>query len=37
MHYEDLIKDHALTWPYPVNYAKELRGPLRAIVTGGTR
>jgi succinate dehydrogenase/fumarate reductase flavoprotein subunit len=35
MHYEDLIKDHAPRWPYPVNYGKENTVSGDVLVLGG--
>ncbi len=35
MHYEELIKDYAPEWPYPVNYQKEYEVSSDVLVLGG--
>ncbi|MFC2020801.1 FAD-dependent oxidoreductase [Chloroflexota bacterium] len=35
MHYEELIKEHAPAWPYPVNYGKENEVSCDVLVLGG--
>jgi succinate dehydrogenase/fumarate reductase flavoprotein subunit len=35
MHYEDLIREHAPKWPYPVNYSKENEVNCDVLVLGG--
>ncbi len=35
MHYEDLVKDKAPYWPYPVNYGKENEVSCDVLVLGG--
>lgn len=35
MHYEELIKEHAPRWPYPVNYGKENEVSCDVLVLGG--
>ncbi|MFC2004612.1 FAD-dependent oxidoreductase [Chloroflexota bacterium] len=35
MYYEDLIKEHAPKWPYPVNYGKENEVNCDVLVLGG--
>ena len=35
MHYEDLIREHAPIWPYPVSYGKESEVSCDVLVLGG--
>ena len=35
MHYEELIKEHAPRWPYPVNYGKENEMSCDVLIIGG--
>lgn len=35
MRYEDLIRDHAPVWPYPVSYGKEMEVACDVLVLGG--
>lgn len=35
MHYEDLIRESAPDWPYPVNYGKENEVSCDVLVPGG--
>ena len=35
MHYEELIREHAPSWPYPINYGKENEVNCDVLVLGG--
>lgn len=35
MHYEELIREHAPVWPYPVNYGKEIEVSCDVLILGG--
>src|ERR1035437_4896442 len=35
MHFEDLVREHAPKWPYPVNYGKENEVSCDVLVLGG--